>query len=76
MIYGAGVTDDAPLSDTEIDDRMRAAERALGSAPGETVPGNTALSAARDALKLLRLGLMTASENAERKKDPAKPTFP
>lgn len=53
-------TDDKPLSDNEAGDRLHAAEQALGTAPGATVSANTALTAARKALALLKLGLIAA----------------
>lgn len=56
---------DAPLSDNEIDDRLKAARDVLGEAPGQTVEGHTALSAARKALHLLSLGLIAATVKRE-----------
>ncbi|WP_325634860.1 hypothetical protein [Bradyrhizobium sp.] len=49
-----------PLSDNEIDDRLKAARAVLGEEHGATVPGETALAAARKALELLSLGLIMA----------------
>jgi hypothetical protein len=49
-----------PLSDNEIDDRLKAARAVLGEEHGATVPGETALAAARKALELLSLGLIAA----------------
>lgn len=57
------------LSDNIIDDRLRAALEALGTEPGETVPGNAALTAARKALSMLSLALLVSAER--RAKDPA-----
>lgn len=57
--------DDAPLSDNEIDDRLKAAREALGEAPGQTIEGDTAISAARQALHLLSLGLIAATAKRE-----------
>ena len=48
------------LSDNEIDDRLKAARAVLGEEHGATVPGETALAAARKALELLSLGLIAA----------------
>jgi hypothetical protein len=49
-----------PLSDNEVDDRLKAARELLGKDDGETVAGNTALNAARRALELISLGLIKA----------------
>jgi hypothetical protein len=49
-----------PLSDNEIDDRLKAARAVLGEEHGATIPGETALKAARKALELLSLGLIAA----------------
>jgi hypothetical protein len=45
-----------PLSDNEIDDRLKAARALLGEEHAATVAGETALAAAR----LLSLGLIAA----------------
>jgi hypothetical protein len=58
------MADHKPLSDNEADDRLKAALAALG-AQGATVRANTALIAARKALALLSMGLITASVRAE-----------
>jgi hypothetical protein len=60
------MTDDKALSDNQVDDRLKAAHDALGDAPGATLRGDTALTAARKMLALLSLGLITASVRAER----------
>lgn len=52
--------DEKPLSETEADDRLKAAHAALGDAPGATVAADTALTAARKALTLISLGLIAA----------------
>jgi hypothetical protein len=57
--------DRKPLSDNQADDRLKAALAALGEAPGATIRANTALIAARKALALLSMGLITASVRAE-----------
>lgn len=57
--------DDRPLSDNEAHDRLHAAEEALGRAPGATVRADTALSAARKVLSLLKLCLVVAGVRAE-----------
>ena len=49
-----------PLSDNEIDNRLKAARAVLGEEHGATVPGETALAAARKALELLSIGLIAA----------------
>jgi hypothetical protein len=54
-----------PLSDNQIDDRLYAALEKLGDEPGETIRGNTAIEAARQALVGLRLGLVWAAEKAQ-----------
>jgi hypothetical protein len=48
------------LSDNEIDNRLKAARAVLGEEDGATVPGETALAAARKALELLSIGLIAA----------------
>ena len=59
------MADDEPLSDNAASDRLFAAMRALGDAPGETVRADTALKAARRSLWLIQLGLLMASERGE-----------
>jgi hypothetical protein len=59
------MADTAPLSDNQADDRIKAARAALGEAPGASIAANTALSAARQALSLLSLGLIAASVKNE-----------
>lgn len=49
-----------PLSDNEIDDRLKAARALLGEEHAAAVPGETAVAAARKALELLSLGLIAA----------------
>lgn len=51
-----------PLSDNEVHDRLVAAVEALGTRPGATVRGDTALLAARRALSLFQLALLMAIE--------------
>ena len=53
----------APLTDDEAYDRLHAALQALGSDPGETTRGNTALDVARTMLRLMQLGLVKAMED-------------
>ncbi|WP_156041730.1 hypothetical protein [Bradyrhizobium sp. URHD0069] len=48
------------MSDNEADDRLKAARAVLGEASGKTVQADTALSAARNALTLISLGLIKA----------------
>jgi hypothetical protein len=50
------------LSDNQVGDRLHAALEVLGAAEGETIRGNTALVAARQALTLLEQGLLIAAE--------------
>jgi hypothetical protein len=50
------------LSDNQIGDRLHAALEAIGTDEGETIRGNTALVAARQALSLLEQGLLIAAE--------------
>lgn len=52
-----------PLSDNEADDRLKAALDVLGDEPGATIEANTALEAARRALNMLSLGLISAGLN-------------
>ncbi len=59
------MADDKPLSDIEVHDRLVAAAEALGTAPGATTRGDTAVSAARKALRLMQLGLVLAMEKAD-----------
>lgn len=51
-----------PLNDFQVHDRLVAAVDALGSEPGQTTRGNTALEAARRALAILQMGLVGAME--------------
>lgn len=53
------------LSDTDVDDLLKSARDVLGNEPGETVAGHTAISAARQALHLLSLGLIAAGLKRE-----------
>ena len=59
------MADDKPLSDNDADDRLKAALQALGTAPGSTVAGDTALQAARRALSILSWSLLTSSVRRE-----------
>lgn len=52
-----------PLSDDEAYERIHAALLALGRESGATVRGDTSLKAARKALTLLQLGLLSAIES-------------
>jgi hypothetical protein len=49
-----------PLSDNEAHDRLTAAREALGNEPGQTAAGDTALEAARKALRLLAIALLAS----------------
>lgn len=57
------------LSDTQIDDRLHAALEAIGDAEGQTIRGNTTLAAARQALSLLKFGLLYAAFKNSDKND-------
>jgi hypothetical protein len=59
------MADNRPLSENEADDRLKAALNALGEAPGLTVAADTALRAARRALSLLSIGLISAGVKRE-----------
>ena len=48
------------LSDNEADDRLKRAMTVLGDEPGETVAANTALEAARKALRLISIALISS----------------
>jgi hypothetical protein len=61
--------DTKPLSDNEVDDRLKAALAELGEAPGATVRADTALEAARKMLSLISMGLITAGVKAEQERD-------
>ncbi len=58
------------LSDQEALDRLARASDALGVEEGATVPGNTALEAARRAVTMLLLGLEGAGEPPTRSPEP------
>lgn len=53
-----------PLTDTEAHERLTAAREAIGDRPGASVHADTALTAARKALVLLTLALVTATDRA------------
>ncbi len=59
------MADEKPLSDNQAGDRLHAALEVLGTARGETTRADTALTAARKALRMLQLGLLMASEKNE-----------
>lgn len=61
---------DDGLSDSEAGDRLSKAQDALGDEPGASVAADTALSAARKALRLISLGLIVAGEEREAASDP------
>ena len=52
--------DDKPLSDNQAHDRIKAAEDVLGDAPGASIQADTALGAARKALRLIAMALVRA----------------
>jgi hypothetical protein len=52
---------DEKLTDNEIDNRLKSAQLVLGDEPGQSIEGDTAISAARQALHLLSLGLIAAT---------------
>jgi hypothetical protein len=53
--------DEKRLNDNEVDDRIKAALEALGTARGITTAGDAALRAARRALHLLSCALISVS---------------
>ena len=55
--------DDLPLEDDQVHDRLVAAADALGRAPGRTRRGDTAINAARRAMRLLQFALVKAMED-------------
>jgi hypothetical protein len=55
----------APLTDDEAYERLHAALLALGTEAGASVAGDSALEAARRALRLLELGLLSAINRRE-----------
>ncbi|WP_139251588.1 hypothetical protein [Kaistia soli] len=59
------MADDQPLSDEDVHERLVRAAQLLGTAPGETTRGDTALTASRKALRLMQLGLLMAMEKAD-----------
>lgn len=59
------MSDEKPLSDIEIYDRLFAAVETLGKEDGVTARGDTTIKAARQALKTLQFGLIAAMENSE-----------
>ena len=52
-----------PVDDDTAYNLLHSALLALGTAPGETTRGNTALEAARTMLRLLQLGLVKVMED-------------
>lgn len=69
------MADDKPLNDNQVHERLHAALLQLGSAPGKTMHGNTALKSARHALLLLQMGVVAASDvaNDDAPKAPIEP---
>lgn len=57
------------LTDEQAHDRLVAAREALGDDPGESTHASTALEAARRALVMLQLALVTSMEKASRSSD-------
>lgn len=53
------------ISDNEADDRLKRAMTVLGDEPGETVAANTALEAARKALRLISIALIASGVNRD-----------
>lgn len=53
--------DDKTLTDNQAHDRLVAAREALGEERGASTAADTALNAARQALLLLQLGLVSAT---------------
>ena len=58
------MADETPLTDVQVHELLCAAADALGSAPGATVRGDTAIEAARKALALLQIALIAAVDAA------------
>lgn len=56
------MADEKPLNDTEVWNRLHAALEALGTAPGTTKAGDTALTAARRALVYFQMGVLKSAE--------------
>jgi hypothetical protein len=48
-----------------VDDRLKEAREVLGEAPGATVAADTALSIARNALRLISISLVKATTKRE-----------
>jgi len=61
------------LSDAAVYQRLVDASDALGKDPGETVRGDTALTAARRALVLIQMGLVKAADEATEQPDASPP---
>ncbi|WP_299813523.1 hypothetical protein [Tardiphaga sp.] len=51
-----------PLSDNQVGDLLGEALNVIGGAKAQTVRGNTALDAARQAISLMQIGLLMAAE--------------
>lgn len=58
------MADNDPLPDDDVHTRLVSATDALGTAPGKTTHGNTALVAARRALLMFQIALVTAMDKA------------
>jgi len=62
--------DDRPLSDNQVDDVLKAALRELGTAPGATIHGDTALKTARAALAMLSISVIRIGVQDEQQQPP------
>lgn len=61
-MYLPGPMTDDKLSDDQVWNRLHSAREALGEGKGVTVAGDTALTAARRALVMLQMGVLSSSE--------------
>ncbi|HWV44129.1 MAG TPA: hypothetical protein VN004_21070 [Pseudorhodoplanes sp.] len=68
--------DDKPLSENEVDDRLKRALDVLGTAPGATKDAHVIITAARKALWMYSIGLIEAGVKRERQRDSATPEQP
>jgi len=79
-MYPLPMSEKPPLTDDQVYERIHAALLALGREKAATVRGETSLKAARKALTLLQLGLLSAIEQSSDKnravKAPDEPSAP
>lgn len=67
------MSDEKPLSENEVDDRLKAALKVLGTAPGATNEANFIITAARKALWLYSLTLIQKAVKRDLKRDRVTP---